>query len=182
MSSQFTMSSAVVELQPQAAHGAQEPVPPPVSCGLSMGTLGGTVNVQVPDSPETLTTVFEPETADSGDIGWYVGAEPDLAGVVYTDSSIYRLVVTVSDVSSTAQYRVSVSGFGRATHRLVYTSGEHSSDLIVVNQKESSTRTTPVVVYSRAGGSWAEFFSGEILISALTEDPQGVRELVIPGP
>ena len=178
----LSMSSAVVELQADAAHGADEPVPPSIACGLSMGTLGGTVNVQVPDAPENLTTFFEPDTADSGDIGWYVGAEPDLAGVVYTDSGIYRLIVTVSDALSTSEYRVSVSDVGSATHRLSYVSGAHSSDLIVVNQKESSPRTTTVVVDSRSGGSWVEFFSGGVMISALTEDAEGVRELVIPGP
>lgn len=182
MSKSIPMSSAVVELSAQAAHGASDPVPPPVSCGLSLGTLGGTVNVTVPDSPDTLTTVFEPTTAESADIGWYVGAEPDLAGVAYTDSNIYRLVVTVSDGSSSSEYRVSVTDSGSAVHRLSYVSGVHSSDVIVVNQKASSSRTADVVVDVRSGGSWVEFFSGEVLVSALTEDSEGVRELVIPGP
>jgi len=176
------MSSAVVELQADAAHGADESVPPSPSCGLSLGVLAGTVNVTVPDSPDTLTTVFEPSTADSADIGWYVGAEPDLEGVAYSDSNIYRLVVTVSDASSTAEYRVSVSDTGGAVHRLIYVSGAHSSDMIVANQKESSSRTTSVVVDVRSGTTWVEFFSGDILISALAEDSEGVRELVIPGP
>ena len=176
------MSSTVDGFSARAAHGASEPVPPPVSCGLSMGVLGGTVNVTVPDSPNALTTVFEPSVADSAEIGWYVGAEPDLAGVVYTDSNIYRLVVTVSDSSSSSQYRVSVSDSGSAVHRMTYVSGAHSSDLIVVNQRESSSRTTDVVVDVRSGGSWVEFFSGDVLVSALTEDSEGVRELVIPGP
>jgi len=176
------MSSSVDGFQADAAHGAEEPVPPSQSCGLSMGVLAGTINVTVPDSPDTLTTVFEPSTTDSEDIGWYVGAEPDLAGVVYSDSDIYRLVVTVSDASSSSRYRVSVSNAGSATHILIYVSGAHSSDMIVVNQKESSARTTSVVVDNRTGSAWVEFFSGDILVSALTEDSEGIRELVIPGP
>jgi len=175
-------TDAVVELQADAVHGAVEPVPPPVACGITMGTLAGTVNVQVPESPENLTTVFEPVVAAAADIGWYVGAEPDLAGVAYSDSNIYRLVVTVSDAVSTSVYRVSVSGAGSATHRLTYVSGAHSSDVVTVNQKESSARTTAVVVERRTGGVWVEFFSGDILISALVEDVDGVRELLIPGP
>ena len=182
MSKSVSMSSAVVELEAHAAHGADTPVPPPVSCGLSMGTLAGTVNVEVPDAPETLTAAFEPTIADAADIGWYVGAEPDLAGVVYSDSNVYRLVVVVNDASSAAEYRVSVSDTGSAAHRMFYTSGAHYSDLLLVNQKEASTRPTSVVVVKWSGTAWEAFFSGDILISYLTEDGQGIRQLQIPGP
>jgi len=153
-----------------------------VPCTVTMGTMPGTVNVVVPESPDPLDSFFDAPDADSDEIGWFAAADTNLAGVAYSDSNIYRLVVSVSDTSSSVQYRVSATDVGSATHRMSYVTTAHQSDLIIVNQKESSARTTSIVIEYYSGGSWIQFFSGDILISAISPNTEGIRELIIPGP